>query len=128
MAGVQGTPAFLRHTPSAQDGMTITDVVFPAFLFITGMAIPLALGARLARGEARSRVWRHVMGRTASLLEIGVLMVNAEHASAHGLVPEPLWTALMTVAVVLLWMVPSAGANARGRRLWRAAGLALLAA
>src|SRR3954470_6436567 len=93
MAGVQGTPAFLRHTPSAQDGMTITDVVFPAFLFITGMAIPLALGARLARGETPSRVWRHVMGRTASLLAIGVLMVNAEHASAHGLLPEPLWNA-----------------------------------
>ena len=37
MAGVTGTPAFLRHMPATADGMTITDVVFPAFLFITGM-------------------------------------------------------------------------------------------
>src|SRR5438067_3978234 len=51
MAGVQGTPAFLKHMPPTADGMTITDVVFPAFLFITGMAVPLALGGRLRRGE-----------------------------------------------------------------------------
>ena len=57
MAGVKDTPAFLRHLPATADGMTITDVVFPAFLFITGMAIPLALGARLcARRFARRGV------------------------------------------------------------------------
>lgn len=129
MAGVQGTPAFLRHTPSAQDGMTMTDVVFPAFLFITGMAIPLALGARLERGETRASVWRHVAQRTASLLAIGVLMVNGEHASAHGLVPEPLWNVLMTIAVVLLWAAPEAATpetSAARRRMRLLAGLALL--
>ena len=48
MAGVRGTPAFLRHRPPDADGMTITDVVFPAFLFIVGMSIPFALGGRRA--------------------------------------------------------------------------------
>jgi predicted acyltransferase len=50
MAGVRATPLFLRHMPASADAMTITDVVFPAFLFITGMAIPLALahGSRVA--------------------------------------------------------------------------------
>jgi len=119
MAGVRGTPAFLLHTPPAADGMTITDVVFPAFLFIVGMAIPLSLGGRLRRGEPRSRVWRHVLARTGALLAIGVLMVNAEHAQPRGLVPEPLWNVLMTLAVVLVW-------GADRQRNWRAAGLALL--
>ena len=119
MAGVRGTPAFLLHTPPAADGMTITDVVFPAFLFIVGMAIPLSLGGRLRRGEPRSRVWWHVLARTAALLAIGVLMVNAEHAQPRGLVPEPLWNVLMTLAVVLVW-------GADRQRNWRAAGLALL--
>ena len=36
VAGVRGAPAFLLHTPHDADGMTITDVVFPAFLFIVG--------------------------------------------------------------------------------------------
>ena len=119
MAGVRGTPAFLLHTPPAKDGMTITDVVFPAFLFIVGMAIPLSIGGRLRRGEPRSRVWRHVLARTGALLAIGVLMVNAEHAQPRGLVPEPLWNVLMTLAVVLVW-------GADRQRNWRAAGLALL--
>ena len=91
MAGVKATPAFLRHMPASADGMTITDVVFPAFLFITGMAIPLALGARLRRGDSRASVWRHVLGRTATLLVFGVLMINAERVSPQGLVPPALW-------------------------------------
>ena len=37
ISGVQGTPAFLLHKPATVDGMTATDVVFPAFLFIAGM-------------------------------------------------------------------------------------------
>ena len=55
MAGVADTPAFLRHVAPDVDGMTLTDLVFPAFLFITGMSIPLALGARLVAGNARTR-------------------------------------------------------------------------
>ncbi len=117
MAGVKATPAFLRHMPAAADGMTITDVVFPAFLFITGMAIPLALGARLRRGDSRGAVWRHVLGRTATLLVLGVFMIDAERASPQGLVPPALWNILMTAAVVLVFAA---------RRPWRLAGLALL--
>jgi predicted acyltransferase len=125
MAGVKDTPAFLRHMPATADGMTITDVVFPAFLFITGMAIPLALGARLSRGDSRPAVWRHVLGRTAILLALGVLMINAEHASASAPVPPALWNVLMTAAVVLVLAAPTAEGTVRR---WRLVGLVFLAA
>jgi predicted acyltransferase len=126
MAGVRGTPAFLLHEPATADGMTLTDVVFPAFLFITGMAIPLALGGRLRRGEPRPRVWRHVLTRTAVLLALGVLMVNAEHASETGILSPALWNVLMTVAAVVLWSAPPEGTSSRARMLVRAGGAALL--
>jgi predicted acyltransferase len=125
MAGVKGTPAFLRHMPASADAMTITDAVFPAFLFITGMAIPLALGARLSRGDSRAAVWRHVLGRTAILLVLGVLMINAEHASAHAILPPALWNLLMTAAVVLVFAAPPAE---EPRPRGRLAGLVLLVA
>jgi len=125
MAGVRGTPAFLRHVPPDADGMTITDVVFPAFLFITGMALPFALGGRLRRGDRG--VWRHVLGRTLALLVMGVLMVNAEHAG-RGPIPSALWNVLMTLAVVLLWVAPADDATRRGQPWLRVAGAALLAA
>jgi predicted acyltransferase len=127
MAGVKDTPAFLRHLPASADGMTITDVVFPAFLFITGMAIPLALGARLSRGDSRAAVWRHVLGRTAILLVLGVLMINAEHASANAILSPAAWNLLMTAAVVLVFAVPASGEPGRPRT-WRVAGALLILA
>jgi predicted acyltransferase len=127
IAGVRGTPGWLLHVPRAADGMTITDVVFPAFLFIVGMAIPFALGARLRRGQSTREVWRHVLTRTFALLVIGVLMVNADNAGP-GPVSPALWNALMTVAVVLVWRAPAVEAAARRRqRALRVAGIALLA-
>ena len=54
VAGVTGAPAFLLHKGADADGMTITDLVFPAFLFIVGIAVPFALGGRRRRGEPRT--------------------------------------------------------------------------
>ncbi len=128
VAGVRDAPAFLRHASHDADAMTITDVVFPAFLFIVGMAIPLALDGRLRRGETKGEVGRHVLVRTFALLVIGVLMVNAEMAGPGGPLPLAVWNILMTVAVVMIWAAPAADAAARRRqRLLQVAGVALLA-
>ena len=142
VAGVTGAPSFLRHKGPADDGMTITDLVFPAFLFIVGMAIPMALGARLRRGETPLQVLRHVVARSAALVVVGVLMVNAEHAVA-GWLSVPAWNVLMTLGVLLVWAVPRdvfgeplplaagrgrAAAGIRGDRLPRPGDLGLAAA
>jgi predicted acyltransferase len=126
MAGVSGTPFFLRHYPHDGDGMTITDLVFPAFLFIVGLAIPFAIGARRRRGESAVRLWRHLLVRTLGLLVLGVLMVNAEQASPNGLVSRPLWTILSTLAVILIWQSPEAGEVSKRRRVLRLVGFVLL--
>ena len=57
VAGVTEAPAFLLHKGADADGMTVTDLVFPAFLFIVGIAVPFALGGRLRRGESRLGVF-----------------------------------------------------------------------
>jgi predicted acyltransferase len=125
VAGVAGAPAFLRHKGPADDGMTITDLVFPAFLFIVGMAIPMALGARLRRGQTKLQVFRHVLTRSAALVVVGVLMVNAEHG-VDGWLSVPAWNVLMTLSVLLVWAVPRDGWG-EGRHGWlRAAGVLLL--
>lgn len=127
VAGVRDAPAFLRHVSPGADGMTITDVVFPAFLFIVGMAIPFALEGRLRRGESKGAVSRHVLVRTFALLVIGVLMVNVEMAGPGGPLPPPIWNILMTAAVVMIWTAPAANAAARRRQRWlRVVGVALL--
>jgi heparan-alpha-glucosaminide N-acetyltransferase len=112
IAGVTGTPAFLRHVSRSTDGMTITDVVFPAFLFITGMSIPLAIDRRLQKGESRAAVWRHVLIRALSLVVIGTFMVNGESAEPGGLLSPAAWTALMAIGVGLIWTAELAPAGA----------------
>jgi heparan-alpha-glucosaminide N-acetyltransferase len=129
MAGVPGTPSFLLHKAANADAMTLTDTVFPAFLFIIGMAIPLALGGRLRRGQAPALVWRHVLARTVALLVLGVLMINAEHASPDGLLaPEP-WNILATLGAVLAWSTfPSDADQATRGRNRRLLGVLILVA
>lgn len=124
MPGVAGTPAWLKHIePSSADGMTLPDFVFPAFLFIVGLSIPFAIEARRTRGDSWVTVWRHVLRRTASLLIIGVFMVN--DPAREGAVVNPyLWRLLSLGGVILVWN------DWRGPalrvRLLRAAGIAVL--
>src|SRR2546426_5018441 len=53
----------LRH--AEWHGWTPTDLVFPFFLFIVGVAIPLALGRRLSVGQTRSDVVAKILRRSA---------------------------------------------------------------
>jgi len=63
-----------RHRDGS--GMTFVDLVFPAFLFIVGMSVPLAFGGRMAKGQPVWKTLGHVAIRTISLLFIGILMVH----------------------------------------------------
>jgi heparan-alpha-glucosaminide N-acetyltransferase len=93
-------PPWMKHF-RGRSGMTFVDLVFPGFLFIVGMSLPLALGWRLKRGESLSRVVAHVIVRTLSLLWIGILMVNGiPDSSAMGW-SGTLWTVLMYSAAIL---------------------------
>jgi heparan-alpha-glucosaminide N-acetyltransferase len=129
VAGVRDVPAWMKHIqPHDADGMTFVDVVFPAFLFIVGLSIPLALGKRLDRGE-RGATWRHVLIRTGGLLLIGLFMVNAENISSEGWLSPPAWSLIFYAAVFLLFgAAPRNGGSASSVRLRRGAGVALLVA
>ena len=58
------------------DGWTPTDLVFPSFVFIVGVAIPLGLGKRLARGDSSGAIMSKVFRRTLIIFAIG-LFLNA---------------------------------------------------
>jgi predicted acyltransferase len=56
------------------NGWTLTDTVFPAFLWIVGVAITLSLGKRLAAGVPRSRLFTQVFRRAVILYLLGLLV------------------------------------------------------
>ena len=62
----------LAHAP--WNGWTPTDLVFPFFLFIMGAAMPFSFAKRIARGEKKSRLMRHVLTRAFILIALGMLL------------------------------------------------------
>ena len=101
IAGVSSriVPAWMRHF-HGKSGMTFVDLVFPAFLFIVGMSVPFALGARLARGEPLWKCLLHVVLRTLSLLFIGILIVNEWPDSEKMGWSAALWCTLMFLSAI----------------------------
>jgi len=61
----------LRHAD--WHGWTPTDVIFPFFVFIVGVAIPLALGPRLESGE-RSALVAKVLRRSIVIFGLGIIL------------------------------------------------------
>ncbi len=60
----------LKH--SSWNGWTITDTVFPTFLWIVGVSITLSLGRRLADGVPRSRLLGPIFRRSAIIFVLGM--------------------------------------------------------
>jgi len=127
-------PSWMRHARPGTDAMTFVDLVFPAFLFIVGMSIPLALGRRLSSGQSPLRVAGHVVARTLALLVIGVFMVNMSRfdPGAAGM-SKGLWVLLVYLSVILTWnQYPRSKGGERGlfvaMRVVGMAGLVILAA
>src|SRR6266545_7911567 len=61
----------LRHAD--WHGWTPTDLIFPFFLFILGVAIPLALGRRL-RDEGRAGIVLRILRRAAIIFALGLVL------------------------------------------------------
>jgi heparan-alpha-glucosaminide N-acetyltransferase len=118
IAGMKAIPFILRHAAADQDTFTLTDVVFPGFLFIVGVSIPLALTKRKAEARTSVSLLGHVVLRTLALLFLGVLLVNENRYSAAAALGKDLWYFLATAAVFVLWAVVPKDAAPAGRRLY----------
>jgi len=128
LAGVSDIPSWAKHTPDKVDGYTFVDLVFPGFLFIVGVAIPLALQNRRQRGDSTIRLLGHVAARAAGLLFLGVILVNEETFSAQATgMSKNLWLLLALGPAAVLWTAHPGGPLAtRPRWLFVLRLLALL--
>lgn len=106
LASVTNITFWLKHMPENQSGMTIPDIVFPAFLFIVGMSIPLALKKRISSGQTNLQIIKHIVIRSAALLVLGVFMVNigSLNEGLSGL-SRDMWSLLMYFSVILVWNI-----------------------
>jgi heparan-alpha-glucosaminide N-acetyltransferase len=130
---VKGLPWWTYHMPREANGMTYVDMVFPAFLFLVGMSIPLAIQRRIARGDSPAKVWTHIIVRSVGLLVLGLFISNAPQIDGEKTgISAVAWALLGFAAIVLVWNVAPSSVNAESsqyktlRRVLKLAGLALL--
>ncbi len=75
------------------NGWTFTDLIFPFFLWIVGVAIPLSTARRIERGESRMKLFFHVARRSAIIFGLGFFLaffsftINGSYAKAGGFGP-----------------------------------------
>lgn len=67
----------LQHSP--WNDWTLTDTVFPSFLWIVGVAITLSLGKRLNEGASRGRLTTQIFKRSVILYAFGLLIYAFPH-------------------------------------------------
>ena len=66
-------------------GWTPTDVVFPSFLWIVGVAITFSLGKRVAAGVPRGQLMLQVLRRAAILYCLGLFLYGFPEFNLHTL-------------------------------------------
>lgn len=122
---VDGVPHFLEHFDTLEDGMGLSDFVYPMFLFAMGMSIPFAIDRRREKGVADGRILGHILSRTFALLVMGAFIVNTEVPMAGN---KGVYWLLMLAGFFLVWNVyPKDFSAAKWLKLAGAAILAVLA-
>ena len=94
-------PHWLEHFATFEDGMGLSDIVYPLFLFAVGMSIPFAIERRYEKGYSPESTLGHIFSRTLALLVMGAFICNQESREMLG--NRWLWLALMIVGFFLVW-------------------------
>jgi len=120
-------PGWLEHTAAADDGMGLADTVFPAFLFITGMSIPLAVNYRRSKGDNNGQILMHILLRSVALLIMGVFLVNGEYINeaATGM-KRSAWNTICCLCFITIWNSWPEKMNKTLQNLFKIAALVVL--
>jgi heparan-alpha-glucosaminide N-acetyltransferase len=105
LSGVKNVPTWIDHVKGYEDGMHFADSIFPLFLFIAGLSIPMAIGRRISKGDSFASIAIYILLRTFALVVMGFFHVNMEeYNSASAVLPLGVWEFLLTLSFFLIWL------------------------
>ncbi|HEY4194138.1 MAG TPA: DUF5009 domain-containing protein [Mucilaginibacter sp.] len=104
LSGVKGMPDWMDHAKGFEDSMGFADTIFPAFLFIVGLSIPLAINRKMQKGESFGSISFSILSRSFALIVMGFFHVNLEEYSSTAILPEAVWEILITISFFLIWL------------------------
>lgn len=99
---ITNVPHWLEHAAADEDMLGFSDIVFPSFLFILGMSIPLAIEIRKKKGDSKTEISKHILIRSVALLVMGMFTVNLE-AGVSSVIGKPVFTFIMLLAFFFIW-------------------------
>src|ERR1700740_2704137 len=89
LSGVKGIPIWMDHAKRMEDKMGFADTIFPAFLFIVGLSIPLAINRKWQKGASFNSIAFSILSRSFALIVMGFMHVNLEsYSSDHAVLSE----------------------------------------
>ena len=103
-SGVDHYPIWMDHAKEYEDAMGFADTIFPAFLFIAGLSIPLALKNRIAKGDSIKQLLYYILIRSAALIIMGFYHVNMEEYNSAALLPREVWEIIITLSFFMIWL------------------------
>jgi heparan-alpha-glucosaminide N-acetyltransferase len=104
LSGVKDVPKWIDHVKGYEDGMHFADTIFPLFLFIAGLSIPMAIGRRLSKGESFTSIAVYIGLRSFALIVMGFFHVNMEEYSPLAPLSIGVWELLLTLSFFLVWL------------------------
>lgn len=101
---LKNIPDGLRHVARGVDGIGLSDVIFPAFLFIVGLSLPYAIRNRRDKGDTDFDLFKHILLRTVALITMGVFLVNGESVNSEVMgIKNWVWGPLSCLCFILIW-------------------------
>jgi len=104
LSGVKSIPEWIDHAKRTEDAMGFADTIFPTFLFIVGLSIPLALDRKMQKGDSSQSILFAILSRSFALIVMGFFHVNLEEYGKDSILPEAVWEILITLAFFLIWL------------------------
>jgi len=102
---LSNVPSWLGHVKMNVDGLGFADVIFPIFLFIVGLSIPLAINRSTQNKSGTVKILKNIGIRTIALVVMGLFMVNYKYLNLDLIIiDKQLWKILMAVGIFLVWM------------------------
>ena len=89
------------------DGFHFEDLIFPMFMFISGVAIPYAINAKVEKGENRNLLFRKIVKRGIILVLLGISMplINSDKYGSKGIWFTGIGTILTVFSLFLLFLM-----------------------
>jgi len=101
---VRNVPQWMKHAERGVDFLGLADIVYPIFLFVVGMSIPLALESRFRKGLPDRNTILHIFSRFFALLIMGAFTEQTlSGMSPDAMLRMPAWKLLMAPGFFLVW-------------------------